>query len=301
MAAPPNRFVDPWHLIEPRGAWVIVVVIACLGFLNYVLLRIYGSRGLYLTAILGGLVNSTASVAELSSTLASGDLVSLTVPVVLLTSVAMFLRNALILAIFAHQAIRTAALPLVAMSAVAGYWIYRDRTRAAQLRQRVSLALASPVSLKRVLRFALLFLVVQIVADLADRLLGGAGFQTVTVLGDLVSSASTTAASANMAMHGKVTVFRRVGARQSWPRWPALSRICRLSGARSKTGRWCGSLPSPLCFRSSWELRSFSCRPGFWRWPGGCGDLRAAASHPRRPLAHDGRGLAHRRPYREAR
>lgn len=204
----PNRFVDPWHLIEPRGAWVIVVVIACLGFLNYVLLRIYGSRGLYLTAILGGLVNSTASVAELSSTLASGDLVSLTVPVVLLTSVAMFLRNALILAIFAHQAIRTAALPLVAMSAVAGYWIYRDRTRAAQLRQRVSLALASPVSLKRVLRFALLFLVVQIVADLADRLLGGAGFQTVTVLGGLVSSASTTAASANMAMHGKVTVFQ---------------------------------------------------------------------------------------------
>jgi uncharacterized membrane protein (DUF4010 family) len=202
----PNRFVDPWRLIEPRGAWIIVVVIACLGFLNYVLLRVYGSRGLYLTAILGGLVNSTASVAELSSTLAeSGDYVSLTVPVVLLTSVAMFLRNLLILAIFAPQAIRTAALPLAAMSAVAAYWIYRDHTRAENVTREFSLDLASPVSLKRVLSFALLFLGVQVLANLAERLAGGAGFQIVSVLGGLVSSASTTAASANMAMHHIVT------------------------------------------------------------------------------------------------
>jgi uncharacterized membrane protein (DUF4010 family) len=35
--------------------------------------------------------------------------------------------------------------------------------------------------------------------------LGAAGFQIVSTLGGLVSSASTTAASANMAIHGKVT------------------------------------------------------------------------------------------------
>jgi MgtC family len=41
----PDRFVDPWQLIQPREDWITVVVIACLGFLNYVLLRIYGSKG----------------------------------------------------------------------------------------------------------------------------------------------------------------------------------------------------------------------------------------------------------------
>src|ERR1700734_284547 len=74
----PNRFVDPWQLIQPREDWITVVVIACLGFLNYVLLRVYGSKGIYLTAILGGLVNSTATAAELISTLAETDLVELT-------------------------------------------------------------------------------------------------------------------------------------------------------------------------------------------------------------------------------
>jgi uncharacterized membrane protein (DUF4010 family) len=62
----PDRFVDPWQLLQPREDWITVVLIACLGFLNYVLFRAYGSKGIYLTAILGGLVNSTATAAELN-------------------------------------------------------------------------------------------------------------------------------------------------------------------------------------------------------------------------------------------
>jgi uncharacterized membrane protein (DUF4010 family) len=201
----PNRFVDPWQLIQPREDWITVVVIACLGFLNYVLLRVYGSKGIYLTAILGGLVNSTATVAEIVSTLSGTDLVELTVPVVLLTSVSMFMRNLLILAIFAHAAIRTAALPLISMGVVAGYWIYRDRRKAAELHRDVSLHLGSPVSLKKVSTFGLLFLALQVVATLGQRLLGNAGFQIVSVIGGFFSSASTTAAASSMAMHGKVT------------------------------------------------------------------------------------------------
>src|SRR5580658_2409439 len=109
----PNRFIDPWQLLQPSEDWITVVVIACLGFLNYVLLRVYGSKGIYLTAVLGGLVNSTATVAELVSTQSGADLVELMPPVVLLTSVAMFARNLVILAIFAHEAVRTAAWPLI--------------------------------------------------------------------------------------------------------------------------------------------------------------------------------------------
>lgn len=200
----PDRFVDPWQLLQPREDWITVVVIACLGFLNYVLLRVYGSKGIYLTAVFGGLVNSTATVAELVSTFSGSDLVGLTVPVVLLTSVSMFVRNFVILAIFAPDAIRTAAIPLVAMSLVAAYWVFRDRHRGTDLEKEVSIDVGSPVSLKKVSTFALLFLVLQIVATLGQRWIGNAGFQIVSVLGGLFSSASTTAAAANMAMHGHV-------------------------------------------------------------------------------------------------
>jgi uncharacterized membrane protein (DUF4010 family) len=61
------------------------------------------------------------------------------------------------------------------------------------------------MSLKKVLKFGLLFLSVQVLATLGQRLVGSAGFQIVSALGGFVSSASTTAVTANMAMHGKVT------------------------------------------------------------------------------------------------
>jgi len=201
----PNRYIDPWNLVEPRDAWIIVVVIACLGFMNYVLLRVYGSRGVYLTAILGGLVNSTASAAELASTLSATGLGFLAVPVVLLTSVAMFLRNIAILAIFGHAAVSTAVLPLLGMTAVAGIWIYRDYRKAGSAEAAPALELRSPISLLKVLRLAILFLVVQVVAALGERHFGSAGFEVASLLGGFVSSASSTAAAANLAMHHMVT------------------------------------------------------------------------------------------------
>ncbi len=44
-----------------------VIVIAAIGFGNYLLLKLFGRRGVEATGFLGGLVNSTVAVAELSA------------------------------------------------------------------------------------------------------------------------------------------------------------------------------------------------------------------------------------------
>jgi uncharacterized membrane protein (DUF4010 family) len=62
----PNHAIDRFSLINPREAWVTVIVVACIGFLNYILLRLYARRGLFYAAVLGGLVNSTATIAEVA-------------------------------------------------------------------------------------------------------------------------------------------------------------------------------------------------------------------------------------------
>jgi uncharacterized membrane protein (DUF4010 family) len=63
------------------------------------------------------------------------------------------------------------------------------------------LHLELPVSFRRVLSFAGLFLLIQILSTLAQRYLGKVGFLGISVLGGLVSSASTSAAAANMVGH----------------------------------------------------------------------------------------------------
>src|SRR5271170_355877 len=124
----PDRFIDRWELINPRQAWLTVIVIAGIGFVNYVLLKIYGTRGVYLSGFLSGFVNSSAAAIELARPLgtggaASGDAVA----ALLLTLVAMFARNLLILALFSPSAVLTAAGPIAAMTVLALIFIRREK------------------------------------------------------------------------------------------------------------------------------------------------------------------------------
>jgi uncharacterized membrane protein (DUF4010 family) len=200
----PDRFIDPLELLNPKQSWLIVVVIAGLGFANYVMLRFYGTRGTYYAAFLGGLVNSTAAATELSVLFRGVDnSASLVVAVIMITSVAMFLRNLVILTIFAPAAVGTALLPLVAMTLAALFlvWLHRDRDGT-----RVSpLTLSSPVSMRHVLKFAAAFVSLAAAGTLAQRFFGTLGFLAFSVSGGLVSSASTTATAAALAATGRIT------------------------------------------------------------------------------------------------
>src|SRR6202050_1441743 len=199
----PNRFVDPWQLVNPRTAWVIVIVIAGIGFVNYVLLKLYGTRGIYVSGFLGGLVNSTAAAAELAKPLGAGSTsLGVAIAALLLTIVAMFARNLVIVAIFSPAALGSAAAPLIAMAIGALILVRRSRARAGDTATLIHLE--SPVSLMHVLNFAVLFLVIQVVSTLGERHLGKFGFLGVSLLGGLVSSASTTAAAANMVASGQL-------------------------------------------------------------------------------------------------
>ena len=131
----PNHVIDKWHLLNPREAWIVVVVLAGIGFVNYVFLRVYSSQGLYYAAALGGLVNSTATVAELSRWLrpAENESISRAVGLILLTRISMFLRNLAILLIFGRAAVGTAVWPLLCMAFTAALitWIGRKNSKAA--------------------------------------------------------------------------------------------------------------------------------------------------------------------------
>ena len=201
----PDHAIDRYSLVNPQEAWVTVIVVASIGFLNYVLLRVYARRGLYYAAVLGGLVNSTAAIAEVARwvRMELSDPVALGTTLSMLTVVAMFVRNFAIVAIFSHRTAKLVALPLLLMGAASILSVYLERQRGE--RTPGKLELDSPVSLPKVLRFAALFLAIQISGTLAQRYLGSFGFILVALLGGMFSSASTAAAAAHLAAHGELT------------------------------------------------------------------------------------------------
>ncbi len=207
----PDRFIDPWQVVNPRQAWVTVVVIAGIGFVNYGLLRAYGARGLYYGAVMGGLVNSTATVTELSGVFAGRPaLAARAAGVLQLANLAMFARNGVILVIFAPVTFWSATPPLAVMAGASALmaWVYRAREDGAEGR----INLGSPVSLLRVLKFGVIFLLISASGTMAQRHFGGLGFLVVALLGGLVSSASTTASAAELLAVGQISASTAVQA-----------------------------------------------------------------------------------------
>jgi uncharacterized membrane protein (DUF4010 family) len=151
------------------------------------------------------MVNSTATIAELAGFLAkpSENAVSIAIIIDLLTVLAMFLRNLLILAIFAPEAVPTAAAPLAVM-VVAGIACLLQQRKHGHI-QVSDLQLGSPLSLSKVLKFGVIFLIIEIIGVVGQRYFGHFGFLFVSAAGGLVSSASTAGAAATLALHGKIT------------------------------------------------------------------------------------------------
>ena len=200
----PSGTIDRWHLIDLRVAWTVVLVISAIAFANYVLLRIYGTRGIRLTGLLGGLVNSTATVVELAER-ARGNPERLSVFALLgmlTANAAMLIRNGLILGVFAPRALAygslSVGLMLLASVIIMGQ-IHIQDTETAPLQMR------SPISFRHALTFGAVFVVIAIVSELANRKFGDPGFLLVATLGGLVSSASTSAAAGILVARGTLS------------------------------------------------------------------------------------------------
>jgi uncharacterized membrane protein (DUF4010 family) len=204
----PQTALDPWGLVQPRAAWVTVILIAGIGFANYILLKSFGTKGVQITGFLGGLVNSTVTVTELAfrARESSGSLQDEAYRGVLLATCAMAVRNALLLGIVATAALLAALLPIALILASSLVFAVRDLGRDTPAQSTPpNIPLRSPFSLQSALKFGLIFLVLQIIGTLAQDALGHAGFYAVSIVGGFVSSASAVASAAMLAAQGHVT------------------------------------------------------------------------------------------------
>ena len=218
----PVGSIDPWGLVDPRAAWITVILVAALGFTNYVLLKLYGARGIEFTGFLGGLVNSTVTVAELTERARNNNATFTNVAYrgVILATTAMLVRNAIILGLLAPLALINAAIALALMIAGASIAIFWRRTdthesessrdeppRIESSETTLLPTLQSPFSLTAAFKFGIIFLALDVAGTLAQRALGETGFYVVSAVGGLVSSASAVASAANLSSAGTLPPY----------------------------------------------------------------------------------------------
>jgi len=163
--------------INPFKTWLVVVAVCTISYISYLLMRVTKESGILLSAVLGGIYSSTAttvalakrSVGETQPYLFSGS--------TLLASALMYLRLAVLVAIFNWELARLLGAPfltLAAAAAIAGYlWSRRHGNQPGGLRRQYQHQ--NPLELRAAFFFAGLFLVILIITRLAFSYFGNSG------------------------------------------------------------------------------------------------------------------------------
>jgi uncharacterized membrane protein (DUF4010 family) len=203
----PAHPLDPWELVEPRVAWATVIMIAGIGFVNYILWKIYGKRGMEISGFLGGLVNSTVAAAELAVRVkeAGASLIGTAYRGIVLDNAAMLISNGVIMGILALSTLGYVALPLTVMLLVCVIMLWWRKTHDSEIiEQEFNLKISSPFSLWGALKFGLLFVLIQAAGALSQRYLGSFGFYAISLIGGVVSSTSAVASAAVLTTRGYI-------------------------------------------------------------------------------------------------
>lgn len=201
--------LDPWGILNLRRLLLIVIFVSGISFISFLTLRVIGpDRGLSVSGLLGGLINSEATTGGLAHVARQRpNLQSNAIEGILFTNGTMLLRN-LLIAAFVDPSLRFARIIAPALVGMLIVQIAVALYKRPPLRgEGEDIRLGNPFAIMPALKFALVFLLLQAVS-IGLRHIPGAGEAGVmlTAVGGLVSSAAVVASVGTLVADGQVSL-----------------------------------------------------------------------------------------------
>lgn len=247
----PDQSYGPWGVWNPRGIWIVVVLVCGLSFAAFLAVRFWGAkRGVYLTGLLGGLASSTALTVSFASQ--SRDAERAGTPLAIgagLASTLMLFRVAALTAI-AGPAVLPRLWPFLAaaaLGAVVAIVLLVRRARSAPAQES---GLKNPFRLVEALRFGVVFALVLLVVEAARHQLGSWGVLVASLLAGFVDVDAITLSLSGMSARGMpvetaaggiaVAVLANTAAKAAYAAWRGSDEygkgVARILGASFAAG-----------------------------------------------------------------
>ncbi len=197
----PNKDFGPNNILNAYDIGWIVVIVSLINFLGYFSIKFIGSgKGILLTAILGGLISSTAVTwtfasqskenPSLSNVYASG---------VIVASSIMFPRLALMAFIFNPDIIYSLWVPFTLMfitSLFFSWWMVRNKT---DKKKTHDIKIGNPLNILSALTFGAIFIVILVTVYFARIYLGDKGLYLSAIVSGLADTDAITISMSKLA------------------------------------------------------------------------------------------------------
>jgi len=180
----PNQDFGPFQ-INPAKAWLVVVAVSTVSYGSYVIQKLTkGQGGVLLAALLGGVYSSTVTTVVLARRAPRECRPHLFAGGILIASGMMYLRLAVLVALFNGNLIGALGMPfaILAASALAVGWIWTRLPDASAQSVQREFEPRNPLELRAAVLFAALFLAVLVATHLVVNYLGKAGVYSLAAV-----------------------------------------------------------------------------------------------------------------------
>jgi uncharacterized membrane protein (DUF4010 family) len=201
----PNEKMGPLNALNPFKIGMMIVLMAGLGFVGYVLIRVLGAgRGLALTGFIGGLVSSTVVTLTMAGRARKEpSIAGVCALAVVLASTIMLVRIVILVSIVYAPLVRELAIPIGAATLVGlicAFILYRGNKKTDATADEVKFK--NPFELGLALKFGLVFSGILLASKAAQTYLGQGGVYLTSILAGTTDVDAITLSMCEMAKSG---------------------------------------------------------------------------------------------------
>lgn len=192
-------------IANPRTILLIVILVATISFISFIIMKNMGTqKGISISGMLGGAVNSEATTASLSAMAKKRhELIGSSFKGIILCNAAMLVRN-LAIALIVDPAGKVFFLMAIPQISMVLYSLITVNGLKNNSHMSESIHLESPFALSPAIKFAFGFTALSIVSKFSNLWAGAAGVYA-TALGGFVSSAVVTASATALTLNGDIS------------------------------------------------------------------------------------------------
>ncbi len=196
----PSETLTQYGLINPQRTLLFILLVLGIRFSAFIIGRKTSEKqGIPLTGFLGGTVSSLATAGALAELGKKQELMKSASLGIILAATSMILRNYIIATISSFETAKYLTIPLtlaIIISTIFSYQLWKGEKRKHQ--NKLKEIIKSPLALKPALKLGFYFLIITIMSNLTQNLLGTKGIWIIALIGGLVSSAAVTISATSL-------------------------------------------------------------------------------------------------------